>query len=110
MSAFTPGADSIVGTDNFVLQKIEFLGTDISAPLDSVAGTVMDGTGAFDNDTWHFAEISGTAPAGTTSIRRPADLRSGSMVNPTPDQSASIILCTTTPIASPSSETALRRR
>lgn len=69
MSAFTPAADSIVGTDNFVLQKIEFLGDDISAPIDSVAGTVMDGTGVYDNDTWHFAEISGTAPAGTTSIR-----------------------------------------
>ena len=69
MSSWTPGFDSIVGTDNYVLQKIEFLGSDLSSPLDYVAGVVLDGAGAFNNDTWYSAEISGTAPVGTTSIR-----------------------------------------
>ena len=69
MSAYTPNFDSIVGTGNSVLQKIEFLGDDPADPLDSVAGLLMDGSGSFAVDTWHAGEISGTAPAGTQMIR-----------------------------------------
>ncbi|MEE2895277.1 MAG: hypothetical protein VX726_05985 [Planctomycetota bacterium] len=69
MLAYTPSFDSIVGTGNFVLQKIEFLGSDITLPLDSVAGVVIDGSGDYAADVWHGAEISATAPAGTEMIR-----------------------------------------
>jgi hypothetical protein len=69
MAAMTPFFDTIVDTDNYVMQKIEFLGTNPNAPLDAVAGVVLDGAGGFDDDTWYESSISGTAPAGTLGIR-----------------------------------------
>lgn len=68
MSAITPSFDSIIGTDNQVLAKIEFLGTNPNLPLDFVAGVVLDGSS--DNaGQWYDAQIAGVAPAGTLGIR-----------------------------------------
>ena len=69
MSAYTPNFDTIVGTENFVLQKIEFLGDDLGNPLDFKTGVVIDGSGSYAEDTWHSSEISGVAPAGTQMVR-----------------------------------------
>lgn len=69
MSAYTPSFDTIVGTGNFVLQKIEFLGDDLGNPLGFEAGVLIDGSGDFAEDTWYTDEISATAPAGTQMIR-----------------------------------------
>ncbi len=69
MSGFTPSFDTIVGTGNFVLQKIEFLGSDPINPLDFKTGVLIDGSGDFDSDAWYSSQISGTAPAGTQRVR-----------------------------------------
>jgi hypothetical protein len=68
MSALTPSFDSIIGTENYVLQKIEFLGTNPNAPLAAVAGEVLNG-GTDSEGVWYDGEIVGVAPAGTLGIR-----------------------------------------
>jgi hypothetical protein len=66
----TPLGDSIIGTMNRVIQKIEFFGADTKNPLETIEGDLIDGADpSAENDTWYTASISGTAPAGTESVR-----------------------------------------
>lgn len=68
MSAITPSGDSIIGTDNFVLAKIEFLGTDPGAPIASFVSTILDGTSDA-ADQWYDGQVVAEAPDGTLGIR-----------------------------------------
>lgn len=67
-SAFTPSFDSVVGTQNFVLAKLDFMGADPNTPISSLEAVILDG-GTDDADTWYTDSISGVAPAGTQNLR-----------------------------------------
>ena len=62
--------DSILGTMNQAIQKIEFFGVDTSTPLETVEGELLNGLDPkAQNDVWYLNSISATSPAGTESMR-----------------------------------------
>lgn len=68
-SAFTPSFDSIVGTENYVLAKMDFLGADPAGdPIGTADVILLDGQ-ADASDTWYTDGVTAVAPAGTQSLR-----------------------------------------
>ena len=69
-SVLTPTGDSILGTMNTAIHKIEFFGTDTSTPLETYEEVVLDGgDGKATNDTWYTNSLTATSPEGTESMR-----------------------------------------
>ena len=70
LSAATSTNDSIMGTLNYVNAKIEFFGADIDNPISVASTPVLVGSdSSYEENTWYDAQVSGTAPAGTQSMR-----------------------------------------
>ncbi len=67
-SAFTPSFDSIIGTGNFVLAKIDWMGADPNTPISSLEALLLSGS-SDQSDTWYTNSVSGVAPVGTQNAR-----------------------------------------
>ena len=69
-SALTPGIDSIMGTGNYVLHKVEFFGADPDTPLQEAQDVVLIGTDDDRSaDVWYTSLIETVAPPETQSMR-----------------------------------------
>ncbi|MCH2162453.1 MAG: hypothetical protein MK085_11350, partial [Phycisphaerales bacterium] len=69
-STMTPAFDSIMGTDNYVLHKIEFFGTDEETPLEETQEVLLSGSDdSSSSDVWYTGLLEAVAPPKTQSMR-----------------------------------------
>ena len=69
-STLTPAQDSIMGTDNYMLHKIEFFGSDPETPLQENQDIVLSGADASKSaDVWYTGLIETVAPPQTQYMR-----------------------------------------
>ncbi|MCH2161661.1 MAG: hypothetical protein MK085_07275 [Phycisphaerales bacterium] len=69
-STMTPEFDTIMGTGNYVIHKIEFFGSDPETPIEETQDVILIGTDdSRTSDVWYSSLIETVAPPKTESMR-----------------------------------------